>query len=77
MLGRLEMDVDKCITAYTELMKTVFETKRSWFPASWTGNIKSRFDTVKLETAIKKLITSHGAKETDLFKDGVERGCRV
>ncbi|KAF2466110.1 uncharacterized protein BDR25DRAFT_269263 [Lindgomyces ingoldianus] len=77
MLGRLEMDADECITAYTELMKTVFETKRSWFPASWTGNIKSRFDTARLESAIKEVITSHGAKETDLFNDGVKRGCRV
>ena len=72
MLGRLEMDVDECIAAYTKLMKTVFEKK-----PSWTGNIKSQFDTAKLESAIKKVITSHGAKETDLFNDGVERGCRV
>lgn len=77
MLGRLEMDVNECITAYTGLMKTVFETKRSWFPASWTGSIKSRFDAAKLESAVKEVITSHGAKETDLFNDGVERGCRV
>jgi hypothetical protein len=54
MLGRLEMDVDECIAAYTGLMKTVFETKSSWFPASWTGNIKSRFDAAKLEGAIKR-----------------------
>ena len=77
MLGRLEMDVDECIAAYTRLMKTVFETKKSWFPASWTGNIKSRFDGAKLESAIKEAITSHGAKETDLFNDGLDRGCRV
>ncbi|OCL06097.1 hypothetical protein AOQ84DRAFT_411881 [Glonium stellatum] len=27
MLGRLEMDVDECIAAYTGLMKTVFEKR--------------------------------------------------
>jgi hypothetical protein len=27
MLGRLKMDVDECIAAYTGLIKTVFETK--------------------------------------------------
>jgi hypothetical protein len=77
MLGRLEMDVDECIAAYTGLMKTIFKTKRSRFPASWTGNIKSRFDGTNLENAIKEAITSHRAKETDLFNDGVERSCRV
>jgi hypothetical protein len=77
MLGRLEMDVDECIAAYTGLMKTVFGTKRGWFLTSWMGYIQPRFDATKLETAIKKVITSHGAKETDLLNDGVERGCRV
>jgi hypothetical protein len=77
MLGRLEMDVDECITAYTELMKTVFEKKSSRFPASWTGKIKSRFDAAKLKIAIGKVVTSRGAKETDLFDDSVERGCRT
>jgi hypothetical protein len=77
MLGRLEMDVDECIAAYTGLLKTVFETKSSWFPAGWTGKTKARFDSTKLETAIKEVITSQGAKESDLFNDGVERGCRV
>jgi hypothetical protein len=77
MLGRLEMDVDECIIAYTELMRTIFEKKSSRFPAGWTGNIKSRFDTTKLEAAIREVVTSRGAKETDLFDDGVERGCRT
>lgn len=31
MLGRLEMDVDECVTAYIRLMKTVFETKKGGF----------------------------------------------
>lgn len=77
MLGRLEMDVDECIAAYTKLMKTVFEKQSSQFAINWSGNINARFDTAKLESAIKDVVTSHGAKETDLFNDGAERGCRV
>ena len=34
MLGRLKIDVNKCIAAYTGLIKTIFKTKRSWFLAS-------------------------------------------
>jgi hypothetical protein len=77
MLGRLEMDVEECIAAYTGLMKTIFEKKSSRIPASLTGRIKPRFDAAKLESAIKEVVISHGAKETDLFNDGVKRGCRV
>jgi hypothetical protein len=77
MLGRLEMNVDECIAAYTGLMKSIFKTKSSRLAASWTGKIKSRYDSAKLEAAIKEVITSRGAKETDFFNDGVERGCRV
>jgi hypothetical protein len=43
MLGRLEMDVDECITAYTGLMKNVFETQNSWRPADWSGKIRADY----------------------------------
>ncbi|RMZ47111.1 hypothetical protein AFCA_007013 [Aspergillus flavus] len=76
MLGRLEMSVDECIDRYIKLISTVFEKKSRW-PVSLSGNIRSRFDATKLESAIKDVVTSHGAEETDLFNDGCERGCRV
>ncbi|KAE8375612.1 hypothetical protein BDV26DRAFT_12224 [Aspergillus bertholletiae] len=76
MLGRLEMSVDECIDTYVKLISTIFEKKSRW-PVNLSGNIKSRFDATKLESAIKDAVTSHGAKETDLFNDGGERGCRV
>ena len=72
MLARLEMDVDECISAYNELMKTVFEEKSSWLPVNWV-----RSHSARLESAIKRVITSHGAQETDLFNDGTSRGCRT
>ncbi|KAB8219792.1 hypothetical protein BDV33DRAFT_204096 [Aspergillus novoparasiticus] len=76
MLGRLEMSVDECIDRYIKLISTVFEKKSRW-PVNLSGNIRSRFDATKLESAIKDVVTSHAAEETDLFNDGCERGCRV
>lgn len=76
MLGRLEMSVDECIDTYVNLIRTVFEKKSRW-PVNLSGSVRSRFDATKLENAVKDVVTSHGAKETDLFNDGCERGCRV
>jgi hypothetical protein len=77
MLGRLEMDVDECISAYKDLMEAVFEEKLRRVPIGWTGNIKAQFDSGKLESAIEKVITSRGLSQADLFNDGTVRGCRV
>ncbi|KAE8411715.1 hypothetical protein BDV36DRAFT_77864 [Aspergillus pseudocaelatus] len=76
MLGRLEMSVDECIDTYVKLIRTVFEKKSRW-PVNLSGSVRSRFDSTKLESAVKDVVASHGAKETDLFNDGCERGCRV
>jgi hypothetical protein len=77
MLGRLEMDVDDCISGYTNLMKTVFEEKSSWLPVGWTGKTKAQFDSKKLKSAIEEVISSNGASTVDLFNDGKLRGCRT
>lgn len=71
------MDVDECITEYSELTKTIFETKSSWLPVSWKFQTGSRFDSVKLESAIAKVIKGHSASESDLFNNQVDRGCKV
>jgi hypothetical protein len=60
MLGRLEMDVDACIVAYTKLIKVVFEEKAHRTPFSWRGWVRARFDTAKLKAAIEEVITSQG-----------------
>ena len=77
MLGRLEMDVDQCITAYSELAEAVFGEKLSRFPVAINGNVKARFDSAKLESAIRKVVMQSGASEADLFNDEAERGCRT
>ena len=77
MLGRLERDVDECISAYSELMKAVFGEKSSSLPPSWTGRTKAQFDSEKLKNAIEEVVTCHGAFKTGLFNDGNPCGCRV
>lgn len=77
MLGRLEMDVDECISAYSDLMKTVFNEKSSRLPINWTGRVKAQFDSKKLKNAIEGAVACHGASKSDLFNDGNRRGCRV
>jgi len=77
MLGRLEMDVDECIAAYSDLAAAVFGEKLSRIPVNIKGGVKPRFDSARLESAIKKVITQSGASETDMLNDGTERGSRT
>lgn len=77
MLGRLEMDVDECIEAYSQLAESVFHGKLHQFPANFRGNIQPRFDTAKLETAIKKVISKRNMSDTELLDNGETRGCHV
>ncbi|RFU27453.1 hypothetical protein B7463_g8883, partial [Scytalidium lignicola] len=77
MLGRLEMSVDECIAAYSELAGAVFGKRQSSISFNLAGNVKSRFDSAKLESAIRKVVVDRGVPETDLLNDGTERGCRT
>jgi hypothetical protein len=77
MLGRLEMDVDDCISAYTTLIKAVFEEKSSCLPVGWMGETRAQFDSKKLKRAIEEVIHSKGASTVDHFNDGKLRGCRT
>ncbi|KAH0551782.1 hypothetical protein GP486_007001 [Trichoglossum hirsutum] len=77
MLGRLEMDVDECVSAYSRLMESIFEEKSSWLPFSWTGQTKAQFDSTRLKSAIEDVLTRHGASTTDLLNNGNPCGCRV
>ncbi|KAJ9480820.1 hypothetical protein VN97_g12706 [Penicillium thymicola] len=78
MLGRLEMDVDECIDAYSDLAAAVFGEKLRSIPFNlFKGDITARFDLAKLESAIRKVVEDSGASMQDLFNDGTERGCRT
>jgi len=56
MLGRLEMDVDKYITTYSELAEAVFGERLGSFPFHLMGKVKARFDSIKLEKAVRKVV---------------------
>ena len=77
MLGRLEMSVDECIDAYSELAADVFGEKLHRLPATFKGAVQPRFDSARLVRAIRKVVVQGGASETALFDDGTERGCRT
>jgi len=77
MLGRLEMDVDECIMNYIKLMENIFDERSKRLPFGWKGQVKPQFNSTRLESAIKKVITTSGAAEADLFNDGNVRGCKV
>jgi hypothetical protein len=78
MLGRLEMDVDECIDAYSDLAAAVFGEKLRSIPFNFfKGDITARFDSVKLESAIRKVVEDSGASDQDLFNDGTKHGCRT
>ncbi|KAJ5528301.1 hypothetical protein N7513_012460 [Penicillium frequentans] len=76
MLGRLELDVDECIDAYTELMESVFGERISHVPVDWSFNIRAKFDSKRLKAAIEHVITKAGASPTDLMDNGVPRRTR-
>jgi hypothetical protein len=77
MLGRLEMDVDECIGAYSDLAAAVFGEKLRSIPANIKGDVKARFDSAKLESAIRKVVEDSGTSNQNLFNDGTQRGCRT
>jgi hypothetical protein len=92
MLGRLEMDVDKCIIAYKALMRTVFKKKEHVVPVSLNGTIKPRFSSKVLENVIKGVIEGVIKDRVDVpgqkpilvdepfyleSQDEVSRRCRV
>ncbi|PVH75932.1 FabD/lysophospholipase-like protein, partial [Cadophora sp. DSE1049] len=77
MLGRLEMDVDECIIAYTKLAEAVFSQKKSGLPFGLNRKTKAQFDSSRLENAVRETIKGSGISETDLFNDGNERWCRT
>lgn len=77
MLGRLEMDVDQCITTYNELMKTVFEERARRYPINFKGKVKALFVSSKLKSAVERVVSDVVGSETEPFNDGKSGRCRV
>jgi hypothetical protein len=77
MLGRLEMGIDECILAYTQLINSVFGEKVNNIPVDWSGKIRPQYDSQRLKAAIQNVIEKAGAAPNDLMDDGAHRQCRV
>jgi outer membrane translocation and assembly module TamA len=58
MLGRLKMDIDRCIDVYTNMMDSIFKKERHRINIK--GSFQARFSTEELERAIKKAIVDSG-----------------
>lgn len=75
MLGRLEMDVDECIDAYTIMFKRIFGKKG--LPVNMLGKIKGRFDSMVLEDCIREILEQRGQSTMEPFCDEKDRTCKV
>ncbi|KAF2158158.1 FabD/lysophospholipase-like protein [Myriangium duriaei CBS 260.36] len=74
MLGRLEMDVDECITAYRLLAESVFGVAAR---RSSTGEIRAKSDSKALDEAIQRMIIGKDQAVDCAFDDGCRRGCKT
>ncbi|KAJ5675273.1 Acyl transferase/acyl hydrolase/lysophospholipase [Penicillium maclennaniae] len=77
MLGRLEMGIEECISAYSELMHLIFGQKLNNLPVDWAGNIRAQYDSTKLKHAIGHVIERAGAAPNELMNNGQARRCRA
>jgi hypothetical protein len=64
MLGRLQMDMDECISAYCKIMDAIF-------------NKETKFSLDPLQPTINDFITNRDEQGMNLFNDGKDRGCKV
>ncbi|QGJ00614.1 hypothetical protein CEK26_002058 [Fusarium fujikuroi] len=79
MLGRLQMDVDECISAYNDLIKVVFNAKARVHQSKFSllGQTQARFDSGGLKAAIEKTLKDRGLSPTDSMVDSREPDCKV
>lgn len=75
MLDRLQMNIDSCITAYVNLSERVFKKRRHRLTIS--GTVQGRFDSHKLEKAIKEIVIKSGLSKDALHWDIVPARCKV
>ncbi|RBA22458.1 hypothetical protein FPRO05_00805 [Fusarium proliferatum] len=79
MLGRLQMDVDECISAYNDLIKVVFNDKARVHQSKFSllGQTQARFDSGGLKAAIEKTLKDRGLSSTDSMVDSRKPDCKV
>ncbi|KAF4470198.1 kinesin [Fusarium albosuccineum] len=78
MLGRLEMDVDECIAAYSRLIEYIFgDIKDSGSRSLSLEECRSHFDSKRVANAVRRIIASSGCSPAEPFNGGVDRPCKV
>jgi hypothetical protein len=77
MLGRLEMSVEECISAYTKMMKHVFDRKAYHSFISIFEGVKPRFSSKALENAISQVLEARGVPLNEKFENGTGSRCKV
>ncbi len=75
MLGRLQMTVDECISAYTSLFDKVFAKK--CHRVNSKGKIQGRFDAKELGRVIRDILSQQGFSEDTLLKYSPSAPCKV
>ncbi|RHZ57295.1 uncharacterized protein CDV56_103895 [Aspergillus thermomutatus] len=75
MLGRLKMDVDQCINVYIRLSQQAF-TRKNYIPVTPRLSFRARFDSKRLEQALKTVVVEQGLDEDALLQDP-DTSCRV
>ena len=80
MLGRLQMSVDDCITAYTTLADKVFAPVRhrlNFWGLPWNWQVQGRFDGEVLAQCIRDILRSKDMPPDSLLKDKADAVCKV
>lgn len=78
MLGRLGMEVENCIEAYSDIMGKVFHAKPKKKPTGQDRKLELRLDHNELSQAIESAIRTQGRDGTKPFYDeGSKNSCRV
>ena len=76
MLGRLEMSIDDCIDAYSNMMDKVFKKKAKRLKLN--GELQARFDTAELERCIKFVVKTYGmGRDENLLMQDHKLKCKV
>ena len=75
MLGRLQMDIQECIDAYSVLSKDIFSKKG--LPVNLRGEVTGRYKSSELEKSIKRIVREAKLLEGASLNDGKDRGCRM
>ena len=77
MLGRLEMNIDDCIDAFTGMMDEVFERKNHLPFNLFSGNVQERYSSSTLTRCIQDIIRKAGFSPDAKLREPKRSSCKV